>query len=346
MRPADNLSKSFKKLHVRTSTELDESIYKEIFRAAGKTEARKASQAVVSIFSAIIKARIIKIAAAAMVIAGIIGLDQFISSIRGTSVVWADVAERFKKVRSYKSKGRRVLSEVGQEEPFFQCDILRYFSPEHGSVEESYEDGELAMLAYCSIAEESALAVLSDIKMCLRFDLNEELLSLVEYVNPANTDGIMKAFGSERCVKLGARVIDGVSTEGFEVKDVKLLSHVPRFLLHVEDINIRMWINEETSLPMRVEGEGFFKGFMTGFKNCRYEEVMQSIEYDVEIDEGIFEPNIPNDYTLVDPAKIAERAELVLVGILPLSALIIIYKRFRRKGGKESKSAGTRISAK
>ena len=36
MRPTDNLSKSFKELHVRTSTRLDESVYSEISRAAEK----------------------------------------------------------------------------------------------------------------------------------------------------------------------------------------------------------------------------------------------------------------------------------------------------------------------
>jgi hypothetical protein len=143
---------------------------------------------------------------------------------------------------------------------------------------------------------------------------------------------MMKLFGSERCIRLGSREIDGVTTEGFEVKDVKIFSQVPRWLLRPEDINIRLWVNEDTLLPTRIEGEGFIgKGLMTGFKDIRYEEVMYDIEYDVEIDESIFEPNIPDDYMLIDPAEIAGKAELVMLGILPFSAIIITYKHFKKK---------------
>jgi hypothetical protein len=340
MRPADNLSKSFKELHVPTSTQLDESVYSEISRAVGKTEDRKPDKTALGIFSVITKTRIIKLTAAAIVIAAIIGLHEFRSSIKGTSVAWADVAERLGKVSSYKAKARRVHTKVGQEKPFFQCDILRYFRPDHGSVEESYDDGELVMLGYCSISEMAAIVVLPENKVYIRFELNEELLSVVEYMNPANTDGIMKLFGSERCIKLGSREIDGVRTEGFEVKDVKIFSGVPRFILDVEDINIRLWVNEETLLPTRVEGEGFVT-LMTGF-NFKYEEVMYDIEYDAEIDESIFDPNIPDDYILIDPANMAGKAELVMLSIFPFSASVATYKHFKKKRRKESNSAGSR----
>ncbi|MHC4087324.1 MAG: hypothetical protein ACYSWZ_21880 [Planctomycetota bacterium] len=338
MRPTDNLSKSFGALHVPTSTELDESVYSEISRAAEKTGDRKPDKAGLGIFGAIFKVRILKLTAAAIFIVAIIGLHQFRNSIKGTSIAWADVAERLEKVRSYKAKARRVHTKVGQEEPFFEGDILRYFHPNYGSVEESYDDGELVMLAYCSISEKAAIAVFPENKVYCRIDLNEELLSLVEYTNPANTDGIMKEFGSDRCVRLGRREIDGVRTEGFEVKDVKLLSGVPQFILHVEDINIRLWVDEETLLPVRVEGEGSVR-LMTMF-NFKYEEVMYDIEYDVEIDESIFDPNIPDDYILIDPANMAEKAELVMLGILPFSVIRVVYKRFKKKRWSKSNSAG------
>ncbi len=166
-------------------------------------------------------------------------------------------------------------------------------------------------------------------------ELNEELLSMIEYFNPANTDGMMKLFGSERCTRLGYREIEGVTAEGFEVKDVKLFSQVPRILLQPEDFNIRLWINEETLLPTRIEGEGFVgKGLLTGSKDFTYREVMHGIEYDVEIDESVFDPNIPDDYILIDPANMAEKAELTMLGIVPCGAGVIIYKgaRKRRRG--------------
>ncbi|MCP4609340.1 MAG: hypothetical protein GY845_11570 [Planctomycetes bacterium] len=335
MRPSDNIEKLINMLRVEPRTEMSKRNLDDALAAHKRVIGSAPSRP--TIWRIIMKSGITKIAAAVIVL-GIIGLHLFSNSINGTSVVWADVAKRLEKVSSYKAKADRALTETGQEEPFFECEILRYFSPDYGSVEESYEDGELVMLAYCSISEKAAIFLLSDIKMYFRFDLNEELMSLVEYINPANTDGIMKLFGSDRCTRLGSRDIDGVMTEGFEVKDVKLFSQVPRFLLRPEDINIRIWVNNETLLPVRIEGEGLVRrGIMTGFKEFRYKEVMHSIEYDVEIDESIFEPNIPDDYILIDPANTAEKAELGLLCILPFNVVLIAYEHIKkRRNGKEN----------
>ena len=337
MRPADNIEKLINMLRVEPRTEMSKRNLDDALAAHKKVIGSATSKP--TIWRIIMKSRIPKIAAAVIILV-IIGLHLFSNSINGTSVVWADVAERLEKVSTYTAQADRALTETGQEEPFFECEIKRYFSPNHGSVEESYENGKLVMLAYCSISEKAALIVFPQNKMYWRFDLNEELLSMVEYINPANTDGIMKLFGSERCTRLGSREIDGVRTEGFEVKDVKLFSQVPRALLHPEDINIRIWVNEDTLLPTRIEGEGFInKGVMTGFKEFRYKEVMHSIEYDVEIDESIFDPNIPDDYILIDPANMAEKAELGLLCILPFNVVMIAYEYFKKRRNEKIRSS-------
>ena len=229
MKPKNEIERLVEKSRYKVSPDAYDKTLHSFMQAVDNHKKQKSTSTKSNISRTIMK--IIKLATAVIFIAIIIGLHQFGSSIKGKSIVWADVAERLERVSSYKAKADRILTEVGKEEPFFECEILRYFSPDHGSVEESYEDGELVMLAYCSIAEKAAVFVLSDLKMYFRFDLNEELMSLVEYVNPANTDGIMKLFGSERCIRLGSREIEGARTEGFEVKDVKLFSQVPQYLL-------------------------------------------------------------------------------------------------------------------
>lgn len=322
-----NIKRLIKKFHVSTRARTDQKVRLDILELMRKSQRTTPVHAKPNIWGTIMKAKVTKIAAAVIVVAIAIGLHEFARSIRGTSIVWADVAERLGQMRSYKAQGRRILTEVGQEQPFHQGDILRYFSPDHGSVEESYVDGELVMLIYGSISERSVLCVFPGDKVYCRFDLNEELLSLAEYINPGNADGLMKLFGSERCIRLGRKKIDGVTTEGLEVKDVKLFSQVPRFLLQPEDINIRLWVNVKTLLPTRIEAEGFVEGLMTGLRNVRYEEVMYNIEYDADIDESVFEPNIPDDYRLIDPANMAEKAELGMLGIVPIGATIMMARK-------------------
>ena len=332
MKSIENIKNLIKNAKVRIDPEVKQAGLEELVNELEGSKKALSAETRPGIWSTVTRGKVKSLVTAAVFILVIMGLHQFKNSIIGTSVAWADVAERLEKVSSYKAHARRVLTESGQGEPFFECDILRYFSPDHGSVEESYVDDELVMLAYGSISEKSVLIVFPLNKVYCRFDFNEEFLSLVEYINPANTEGMMKLFGSERCIKLGSREIDGVIMEGFEVKDVKIFSQVPRTLLRPEDINVRLWTKEETLLPMRIEGEGFVgKGLMTGFKDFRYEEVMYDIEYDTEIDESVFHPNIPDDYMLIDPANIVAKAEITVFTIAAFIAMTIIYKHFKKK---------------
>jgi len=334
MRLPENIESFIKnrKPHVAASADIDKRVLDDSFAAMEEAMQAKPVVNQPNIFRTIMKMKITKFAAAVIFIAVIIGLHQFRISIIGTRVVWADVAERLEKVSSYKARSHRVFTEAGQEKPVFDCNVFKYFSPELGGMERQYIDGELGMLLYALFPEKSLIIVLPQTKQYYRFELNEEIISMIEYMVPTNTDGMMKLFGSERCIKLGSREIDGVTVEGFEVKDIKVFSLLPRFLFQLENIDVRLWVNTETLLPVEIEAEGFLgKGLLTGFKDLIGKEVVYDIEYDAEIDESIFEPNIPDDYMLIDPANIAEKAELVMLGILPFSAVIITYKHFKKK---------------
>ena len=339
MKQVDDIKKYFKEARIDTNENKDNDVFNKILDAANKN---KSSAKPLSMWRIIMKSKITKLAAAVIFIAVIIGLHQFRISIDGTTVVWADVAERLENVSSYTAKAHRVFTEVGKDEPIIDCNVFRYFSPDHGVMERQYIDGELGMLNYGLLSEKLIIFVLPQTKHYFRLEINEEMLSIIEYINPTNTDGMIKLFGSERCIRLGSREIDGVVAEGFEVKDVKVFSSVPRFLFQLENIDMRLWVNTETLLPVEAEMEGFIgKGVLTGFKDLHVKEVVYDFEYDVEIDESIFEPNIPDDYILIDPANIAEKAELSMLGILPFSAVIITYKHFKKKRWDKFNIAGS-----
>lgn len=56
------------------------------------------------------------------------------------------------------------------------------------------------------------------------------------------------------------------------------------------------------------------------------------MKYDAEIDKSIFDPNIPDGYSmLIDPANIARKAELLMLVIWLFVATIIMYKRFKKR---------------
>ncbi len=335
MRPVKKIKKYIKnvyanELKVSASSKLDKRVFANVMNALEQQKKKKPDAVGLNIRRKIMKTRISKIAVAGVFIAVIIGLHQFRISIDGTSVAWADVAERLEKVSSYTAKASRVFTEVGKEEPILDCNVFRYFSPDHGVMERQYIEGELGMLSYGLLSEKLVIFVLPQSKQYFRLGINEEMLSIIEYINPANTDGIMKLFGSERCTRLGSREINGVRTEGFEVKDVKVFSSVPRILFQIESIDMRLWVDPKTYLPIEAEMEGFIgKGVLTGFKDFHVKEVVYDFEYDVEINESIFEPNIPDDYTELT-LDLAAKVGILGLGILPLPLGIIMWKRLRK----------------
>ena len=193
-------------------------------------------------------------------------------------------------------------------------------------------NGVLGMIGYGLFSEKVLIIVIPSAKQYYRFEINEEILSMMEYINPVNPDGIMKLFGTDRCTRLGKRKINNVDAEGFEVRDIKVLSWVPRILFKLDGMDMRVWVNPETLLPIETEAEGLVeKGLLTGFRDLVVKEIVYDIEYDAEIDESIFEPNIPDDYKLIDPAKMAEKAEMTMLGIVPCGAALIIYKHIKKR---------------
>ena len=75
MKPVDYIGKSFKKLHVSTSCQLDEQIFGEISRATVEAENRKSANQP-NIWRIIMKNRITRLAVAAgVIIAMLIGIN-------------------------------------------------------------------------------------------------------------------------------------------------------------------------------------------------------------------------------------------------------------------------------
>jgi len=330
MKPTDKIERLVEQNRYKASPDAYDKTLHSFMQAVDNYKKQKSTSTDSHISRTLMK--ITKLAAAAIFIVTIIVLHQFNNSIGGTSVVWADVAEKLEQMSSFTARSSRVLTEPGKDEPIFICDVFKYFSPDRGYMERQYIESELGMLNYGLFQEKLLIIVLPQTKQYYRLELNEEVLSIMDYINPTNPNGIMKLFDSEKCIRLGRREINGVIAEGFEVKDIKVLSWIPKILFQLEDIDMRLWVNPKTLLPIEVEAEALIgKGFLTGFKDLHGKEVVYDFEYDVEIDESIFDPNIPDDYMLIDPANIAEKAEFGMLCIVPFGAVIITYKHFKKK---------------
>ncbi|MHC4586415.1 MAG: hypothetical protein ACYS3N_17935, partial [Planctomycetota bacterium] len=99
MKPAEKIEKLIKNLDldIDTNAKTDQKILKELIETHEKSKKMKSALIKPNTRRIIMKSPITKLAAAAViVIAVLIGVDQF--DTNSSSVVWADVAERFESV--------------------------------------------------------------------------------------------------------------------------------------------------------------------------------------------------------------------------------------------------------
>jgi hypothetical protein len=172
------------------------------------------------------------------------------------------------------------------------------------------------------------VGVVPKVKKYFKLPMTDAMAQLIDRLTPR---GLVEYFMSTEHKDLGRSRIDGRQVEGFEVTGLWPIHDTFNFLFPVKQITWRFWIDIESSLPVRAEYEIITdRGLFTEMKQLKIVCKAYAFEYHKEVQEELFDPNIPDDYTelnLTDlmPAK----AGLVGLGIVP--AGFIVWKRLRRK---------------
>ncbi len=109
MRPADNINELIKKLKLKASAELDKRVHDDISRALAESEKTKSAFTQPKIRRTIMKSRIIKLAAAAVIVIAVLAGLPFFSG-NGRGVVLADVLERIEQVQAFMYKMKMTMT--------------------------------------------------------------------------------------------------------------------------------------------------------------------------------------------------------------------------------------------
>jgi len=141
--------------------------------------------------------------------------------------------------------------------------------------------------------------------------------------------------------ELGRDEIDGVEVEGFEFRDVESIKGIfPNFVFDIQDYKGKFWIGIDEQLPVRIEGDLVIgKSLMTMFNDLNLHEFNTLSDYNIELDETIFDISIPEGYTeltLVDilsiiPTNVKAGAAGAGLGSILIPAGFITWRRRRRK---------------
>lgn len=249
---------------------------------------------------------------------------------KNAAVLLAEVSDNIGSVDMMVIEGTRYATFEDPEKQPREVTVRKLLSSQHGYMEEQYDGETLMHRSYMFRPDKMFVMVFPGSKKYLRWKATEVQIELLEKLTPR---GMVEAFTSGHFSKLGKKEIDGVEVEGFESQDLNIAYDIPRVLADMNDLRLRLWVDAETSLPVRLEADvDLGKSLLTGFDRLHIREMNSFVEFNPVFDPNIFDPNIPADYTefkLTDFIPTEAKAGIVGMGLIP--AGLIFWKRRRTK---------------
>jgi hypothetical protein len=293
MRPAENIEKLIKNIDIDTNAKTDNAVLGDVIEAFEKSKGKKTSATEQNIWRIIMKSKITKLAAAAVIIVAVILGLNITGGPDIAGVTWAEVIEKVEQISALTYDMTSEISYPGNKTLTYQCEI--YIAGDYGTKSSISMNGELFVVKYLLPRKKLAYHIRPKDKTYIRRDLSDEQAARVK--EPDDPRTWLKTVLSGDYIELGRDNINGVVVEGIKCSMTEKTG---------EDTVMRLWVGVETNLPVRIEIEGFS---MEGGQMRPHKDVMENFQWDVELDASIFEPNIPNDYKLRDVQNNPQQVE-------------------------------------
>jgi len=283
MRSAEKIKRLINNAKIKIDPEVKTVALTVLTNELEKIKKTKSAETQPNIWRLIMKSKITKLTAAAVIIIAVmIGINQLGGSIDGTSVAWADVAEKVEKIRTFICQ-RKDLQTTADKEQTVETKSVIYSSEEYGSRIDSYKDENIQLSTYTLPAEKAIITVIPSTQKHFRRPLTEDMLKEMEQKGPRE---IVRRFSSLEYKELGSKIINGVVVEGIEVNDPKVLSaNFP-----VERVIARLWVNVETKLPVLLETE-----VVGQEETFQLKTIIDEFQWNVALDAEVFKPDIGID---------------------------------------------------
>jgi len=263
MKPAEGIDKLIKKLRYKTDAETHDRVLGNVMQALEKKEKQKSGVTAPNIWRIIMKSPITKLAAAAVIIIGVLTVMYFVGSPFAATVTFAEVIEPI-----FNAKTAILDIIIGQEgqgpvihDQIKGSLIRRTMSNMEDIV--SIIDLEAGRILTLTVSKKEAAYV--DLK---------GLPSMPNYMDTLrNVISELQDTPHFVVEELGEQEIDGQRVIGFRAKHPK--------------VEITIWADPETALPVRIEQ---IQGQM--------KVICKNLKFDVPMDESLFSMDVPEGYTL------------------------------------------------
>ena len=278
MSSAKKIKKLFAKSGLTVNSKIDERIISDALTAFDKPEKTQSVSSEPKIWRLIMKSKITKITAAAVIIIAVfIAIHQFGGSIDGATVAWADVLENMEAAQTVTF----TFEYERQYEDGEYCwgkgttRIKGSYRRADATGGHRYQDGpphEETTISIMDLSRQNQFVLLYPPQKWAYFAPdhggNDTLLTY---------DGLKKDFRDGTEESLGRVKIDGRDAVCFRIsKDNK---------------EITVWADPDTALPIKIErtaDDGIDK------------TVLSDIAFDVELDDELFDMTLPDDYVVTN----------------------------------------------
>ena len=262
-----------------------------------------------------------------------------------SGVVLADVLENVDSIETMIIRGTKTFTQPGKNGEIIEVngikgefDLVKYASKQHGFVEEGYVGDKLIYRITFNRPKRQILLLLPSWKKYGTMATTDKHMQLLENMSPK---GIMSLLLGGEHQGLGRDTIDGVEVEVFEFQDTEPFKEImPKAIIDIQSLKGKVFIGIEEQIPVRVEGDFFIgKSIMTMFNELNLHEVNTMGEYNVELDEDIFDTKPPEGYTEITlsdilpfiPMKVKAGVTGLGLGFFIIPACFIVRKRHKKK---------------
>jgi hypothetical protein len=326
--------------HIQPSADLDVKVLADVKKAHKESSMARPSKP--NLWRKIMESKVTKYSAAAVVTLAVafVLLGPFGTPGNG-GVVLADVQKKVAGIETMVLRGTRTFTYQSEPDRIFEFDgikykfdIVKYHSTKYGVVEEGYAEGELIYRATLNIPEKQTLILFPKYKKYLKFASMDALGKVMEDFGDPN--GILSLFLAGDYKKLGRDNIDGIEVEAFEFQDTEPFEPfkelLPKAIFDIQTFRAKVWIGIKEQLPVRVEGDlTIGKCLMSLFHDLNLHEVDTFGQYNIELDEDVFDTNPPEGYTELTLSDILQvipaEAKAGLAGLAIVPAGFFFWRR-------------------
>jgi len=278
MKPTDDIRQFFRRAAVDTNPSMDETVLETVLTAHEKKTDKQPGTVRPSIRSITMKSPITRLAiAAAIIVAAVLGLFEFIDTGGTSGVVWAEVAQRVEASPGVIFR----IRETGSGDPNEQWPNSYRVMQRNATLSRMdwYRGDEIHRTVYFDLAGKTEIWVAHDASVYAKEEMSDEKMQKMQAngLGWTNPQGLISRGLTREHHKLGPKTINGVLCEGIEATGP-------------DGSTARVWVSVETGYPVLVEIESIDDG------NVRHTGTMDQFQWNVDLSAEDVEPEIPADY--------------------------------------------------